>query len=151
VSNFPSLDFKNTNICYLLINTIHLLGNRSISIGSNYAFSKISAIVYAWIMKPRTISSIQIQALLIPSVDYITEKVNIFLEFHVIYNLILILLCSDHKRRHLNFLVILYFYLHYYTRMQTQIIEELEAKMYLHKFYLLITNKTLYSHMVQRI
>jgi len=65
-------------MCSLHINTEHLFGNRRVSIGSNYVFSKISAIVYAWIMEPRTISSIHIQALLIPSADYIAEKMLIF-------------------------------------------------------------------------
>ena len=37
-------------------------------------FSKMSAIVYVWFMEPRTISSIQIQALLIPSADHIAGK-----------------------------------------------------------------------------
>jgi len=62
-------------------------------------FSKISAIVYVWIMETRIISSMQIQALLIPSADYIEENVNIFfgISFNI-YNLILISLCIDHKK-----------------------------------------------------
>ena len=71
---FLTLDFKNTNISYLHKNTLLLFGNRSMSIGGNYVFLKISTIVYAWIMETRHTSSIQIQAILIPSVDYIAEK-----------------------------------------------------------------------------
>ena len=48
-------------------------------------FSKISAVMYAWIMEPKTVPSVQIQAIFIPSSDNIAEKhFFFFLEFHVI-------------------------------------------------------------------